>query len=434
MVVGCASAGAQPPAPGSESTQSVTHAETPASDTAGPVILPEPTPEAVRYYKTGIALWLFNRFWELLIPGILIFTGFSARIRDLARRWGRWWYFTIVLYWILFLLLNYVIDWPLSFYAGFVRQHAYGMSNQTFGKWLGDSVIEVGVTAAFGAAFLWVPYLLLKKSPRRWWLYTGLLMYPFLAFILLIKPIWVDPLYNDFGPMKDKALESKILQLADSAGIEGSRVYEVDMSVDTKALNAYVTGFHHTKRIVLWDTIIAALNEKELLFVMAHEMGHYVLGHVVKGILFFGTLILLGLGCAHVLAMRMIRRFGNRFRFHELADIASVPLLMFVFYLITLVFDPIGLAYSRHMEHEADRFALELTQDNHDAAEAFVKLYSENLGYPDPGLLVTLWRSSHPSIADRVAFCNTYHPWETGGPLEYGSLFHRRPEAEVQNP
>lgn len=410
---------AQQPTP---PTQGTAQAET---TDAAPVTVPPPSAKAVRFYRTGVALWLFGKFWEILIPGIIVFTGFSAALRNTAQRVGRNWFFTIAVYWVLFMAVMYVIDWPLSFYAGYLRQHAYGLSNQTFAKWFTDSLKGRAVLMVSGCLFLWVPYLLLKKSPRRWWFYTGLLMVPFITLMMFVMPIWIDPLFNKFGPMKDKALESKILHLAESAGIEGSRVYEVDKSVDTNAINAYVTGFLDTKRIVLWDTILKKLDEKEILFVMAHEMGHYVLGHVVHGIFFFSALIMLGLYIANRFALALIRRFSARFKFDQLWDVASVPLLLVVFSIVSLFLDPVGLAYSRHLEHEADRFGLELTQNNHAAAEAFVKLYSENLGYPDPGWLITVLRSSHPPIAQRIAFCNTYYPWETGKPLKYGYLFHR---------
>lgn len=397
---------------------------------AGPVAVPEPSDEAVRYYRSGIAWWAFNKIWEILLPGVILFTGFSAAIRSTASRLGRKWFFTIGLYWVFFVSVLYVVNWPISFYLGYVRQHAYGMSNQTFLKWLADSLIGQGVLAVFGFLFLWVPYLLLDKSPRRWWLYTGLLMVPFLAFVMFVMPVWIDPLYNKFGPMKDKDLENKILALAESAGIEGSRVYEVEKSVDTKAINAYVTGFYETKRIVLWDTIIDKLDDDELLFVMAHEMGHYVLGHVVWGIFFFSGLILAGLYLAHRIASGLLARYAARFGFDRVSDIASIPLMLVALNIAMLLLEPVGLAYSRHMEHEADRFALELTRDNRAGGEAFVKLSTENLGYPDPGWLIILLRSSHPPIARRVAFCNEYRPWESGAELRYGGLFH--PEAKSQ--
>lgn len=390
-----------------------------------PVTLPEPSEKAVRYYRTGIVLWAFAKVWELFVPALLVFSGFSARMRNLAVRMGRKWLFVIVVYWVLFVLVDFLMDLPLSFYAGYLRQHAYGLSNQTLAKWTTDALLGILVTCVFGAVFLWVPFLLVKRSPRRWWLYTGLLIYPFMFFVLFVVPIWVDPLFNDFQPMQDKALEAKILNLAESAGIEGGRVFEVNKSVDTKALNAYVNGFLNTKRIVLWDTAIKALTERELLFVMAHEMGHYVLGHVVRGVFVFSTLAFVSLYVIYQLGNVCMRKFGGRMGFTEWNDVAALPLFMFLSFAVSLVIEPVGLTYSRHIEHEADRFGLELTQDNHSAATAFVKLYSENLGYPRPHWIMKVLRSSHPPTAERVDFCNTYRPWEGGDPLRYGDLFER---------
>lgn len=182
--------------------------------------------------------------------------------------------------------------------------------------------------SGIGVLFLWVPYTLLRRSPRRWWLYTGLLMIPFLFFVSLIAPIWIDPLFNRFGPMKDKALEANILRLADRAGIEESRMFEVAKSEDTRALNAYVTGFGNTKRVVLWDTTIAALDDGELLVVMGHEMGHYVLGHVWRSIFFFSVVIMATLYAIHRTAGWLISRYQHRFGFAELSDVASLPLIL----------------------------------------------------------------------------------------------------------
>jgi Zn-dependent protease with chaperone function len=320
-----------------------------------------------------------------------------------------------------------VVDWiltlPLAYYAGFVRQHAYDLSNQTFSKWLGDSVKGLGVGIVAFVLFAWLPYLLIEKSPRRWWLYTGLAVIPFLVLGMLVAPIWIDPLFNDFGPMQDEELEAAILATAERAGIEGGRVFEVDKSVDTNAVNAYVTGFGGTQRIVLWDTIIAKLGRDELLFVMGHEMGHYALHHVVWGLLFGSLGALVALYLLYRTAGWCVARWGGRCGFGELHDFASLPLALLLLGLFGLVLTPPGLAFSRFQEHEADRFALELTQDNHAGAMAFVQLQGENLGNPRPGLLSKIWRSTHPPLGERIDFCNDYRPWETGGPLRYAHLF-----------
>ncbi len=389
----------------------------------GPVAVPEPSKKAVRYYNGGVALWVIDLIWGLLVPAIFLLTGFSATLRNLAQRIGRKWFFTIGIYFILFSLVNFLIDFPLSYYESFWREHAYELSNQTFGKWFGDELKSLLVSCVAGFLFLWVPYLLLRKSPRRWWFYTALVMVPFLFFVMLITPIWIDPLYNDYGPMKDKTLEAQILAQADRAGIEGSRVFEVNKSIDTKTMNAYVAGFLNTKRIVIWDTIIAKLTPNELLFAIGHEMGHYVLGHVYKGILFFSALILATLFVAHHLSKGLINRYKTRFGFDQLSDIASLPLILLLAGFIWLGVAPVANAYSRWLEHEADRFGLEITQNNRAAAMAFVKLMTEDLGVPRPYPIVVIWRSDHPTLGDRIDFCNSYKPWKYGRPLKYERYF-----------
>ena len=412
---------AQSPPPGSPAT-----AQADAAPSSAPVPVPAPSDKAIRYYRTGNLLWAVETLWAFLVPALLLFTGLSARLRDAARRIGRNWFFTIALYAIFFTLLTFVIDLPLAWYSDFVREHAYGLSSQTAAKWWTDALKGLALGCIFLPLTLWFPYMLLRKSPRRWWLYTGLASVPLLVFLLFITPIWIEPLFNDFGPMKNKALETRILALADRAGIEGSRVYEVNKSVDTKTVNAYVTGFGNTKRIVLWDTILAKLNEPEVLFVMGHEMGHYVLGHTYQLIALGSALILFGLWVIHLTAGGLIDRFGDRFGFHELSDVASVPLIGLLFSLASFALSPVALAIDRHVEHEADRFGLEITRDNHDCGTAFAKLQQENLSVPRPGLLFKLWRSSHPPLGERIDFCNEYRPWETGQPLRYGELIGRQ--------
>ena len=412
-----------PPTAGAAASVAATPAATPAPEPIGPVPVPAPTEQALRYYDSGNRVWLVDSALSLLVPALFLFTGWSARIRDLARRVGRKWFFTVALYVVLFSLASFVLELPWGYYTDFVREHAYGQSNQTFDKWLSDTVKGLLVGLLLGALFAWVPFLLLKKSPQRWWLYTAALSIPFIVLMLLVTPVWIEPLFNKFGPMKDKSLESAILSLAGRAGIEGGRVFEVDKSVDTKAVNAYVTGFGQTKRIVLWDTTIAKLERRQLLFVMGHEMGHYVLGHVWKLIALASLLVLVTLWVAHRTAGWFIARWRGRFGFDSLADVAALPLLLLLANGCSLVVSPALLAYTRHQEHESDRFGLEITRDNRAAATAFVTLQAENLGNPRPGLLYKLWRSSHPPLGERIDFCNAYRPWQSGRPGRYEGLF-----------
>ena len=375
-----------------------------------PVAVPVPSEEARRFHRGNNILWAFNQAWALVDlrrAGVL---GAVGRIRDLARRIGRVWFFIVGVYVILYLVLVSAINLPLSYYQGFVRLHAYGVSNQTLGKWAHDAATRLGVSMAVGFALTWIPFALMARSPRRWWLYLGILSIPFLFLTMLVEPVWIDPLFNHFGPMKDRPLEGRILDLARRAGIDGSRVFEVEKSVDTKAMNAYVTGVFDTKRIVLWDTMLAKLDPPEVLAVMGHEMGHYVLGHVVRSILLGSFVILAGLFFVDRAGRWLIARFRDRLGFDRLSDVASVPLILLLMHVSSLFLGPVVLAYSRYQEHEADRFGLDLTGDTHAAATAFVKMQHENLGEPRPGLFYKIFRATHPSTGERIDFCNTYRP------------------------
>jgi Zn-dependent protease with chaperone function len=378
------------------------------------VAVPEPSPEAIEYYRSGNLLWVVSQAVALAIPAVVLLTDLSVRIRNLAHRIGRKWLFVVLAYVLVYCLLTFAVQLPLAFYGGFVRQHAYGLSNQTFLKWLSNLLKARGLELGCAGLVLWVPYLLMTRSPRRWWLYTALLALPAMFFVAFIKPIWVDPLFNDFGPMTDKQLEAEILALANEAGIENGRVFEINMSADTKALNAYVTGLGSSKRIVLWDTLLAKLTPREVRVVMAHEMGHYVLNHVMLGLSAAFVGIVVALFLIDRAAAFLLGRYSRRLGFDQLSDIASLPLMVLLAQLVVFLMMPVGLAVSRHMEHEADRFALELTHDNHAAATAFACFQTENLSYPNPGFLYTLFRATHPSLAERIEFSNDYRPWNTG--------------------
>jgi len=392
---------------------------------ATPVTVPPATPEALRYYASGNWLWALDQVVGIVLLAVILFCGASARLRTWAQLIGRKWFFTIAVYFALFMILTFIVTLPLTYYVEFVRQHDYGLSNQTLQKWWTDSLIGLAVSCVAGAVFLWVPYLLLRKSPRRWWLYTAAAAIPFIVVANLVAPIWIAPLFNTFEPMHDKALEARILSLADRAGIEDSRVFEVNKSVDTKTLNAYVAGVWQTKRIVLWDTIIARLDERELLFVMGHEMGHYVLAHVWQMVALSSLFILVVLYAAYKTMGAIVARWGHRFGFSDIADVASLPLLLLVTSVFSLAIAPAQLALTRHLEHEADRFGLEITQANHSAGTAFVKLQQEALANPWPGPLFKLWRASHPPLGERIVFSNEYHPWREGGPMRYADRFRK---------
>ena len=223
--------------------------------------------------------------------------------------------------------------------------------------------------------------------------------------------------------MQDKVLEAKILALSSRAGIDEACIFEVDKSQETKTLNAYVTGLGASQRIVLWDTTIQTLSADQLLFVMGHEMGHYVLHHLWWGILCSSLLALFSFYCIDRIGNWLLHRSHRLFCFSHLDNIASVPLFLLLIGLFQLLLLPLFNAASRDREHEADRFGLEITQNNQAAGEAFIVLQRGNLKNPYPGPIYQLWRAAHPALGKRVEFTNSYCPWEKGEPLKYES-FH----------
>lgn len=387
------------------------------------VAVPEATEQAMRYYWSGNILWILQQFWSFAVPLIFLFTGLSGKLSHFAARVGRNWYFTLVVYLALFIAIYQLLNLPLDFYASYIREHQYGLSTQPLGRWFGN--YGKGFLVAFIAAslFVWIFYLLLKKSPKRWWFYSSLASVAILFTMMFVQPIWIDPLFNRFGPMKNKELEGQILSLAARAGIEQGRVFEVDKSQDTKTLNAYVVGFGSTNRIVLWDTTIQQLTPDQILFVMGHEMGHYVLHHMWWQMLYFTIMAFVIFYLTYRAAHFLLRRYHARFGFHDLSQFASLPLLLLCITAFTFLTSPLDNFFSRQLEHNADCFGLEITQNNQAAAEAFIALQMQNLANPRPGSLFKFWRSTHPPLGERIDFCNAYCPWSEGLPLKYGRFF-----------
>jgi Zn-dependent protease with chaperone function len=391
--------------------------------TAG-VAVPEPSALAVRYHRSGNVLWAGATLLDLLLPAALLFTGLSARVRRAAERIVRGRRFaTIALYAVGYVLIQALVFLPLSWYAGYVRQHAYGLSTETAAAWLGDWAKAIAISAIVAALLLWIPYWLLRISTRRWWMWTGLLTAPLTVLAMVVIPVYIAPLFDEHGRMRDRALEQRLARLAARAGIPDSRIYEVTKSDETRLVNAYVAGFGGTKRIVLWDTLVDRLQPDEVEFVVGHEIGHFVLRHTLTIIVSATFLVTLSLWVVHRLAGWLIVRFRGRFEFDRLDDVASLPLLALVGGVVMLAASPAALALSRWQEREADRFGLEITRDNHAAARAFVRLQEDNLAVPRTGLLFRLWRGSHPDLADRIEFANRYRPWLQGQPLRYGDRF-----------
>jgi Zn-dependent protease with chaperone function len=360
------------------------------------------TPEMVRYSHTRYALYFGAALLNALALLFLLRSRVSARLRDLAEQRGKNGLLRAYIYYPLFTLAYGLLTLPLTFYASYLLPHQYGLSNQSLRGWLLDGAKSFGISAALGPPVLALLYWTIRRSPRRWWVGFWLASIPLLVLMILLAPLIIDPLFSRFQPLRDERLRERILALARRAGIERSRVFEVDASQRTKAVNAYVTGIGGSARIVLWDTLIEKLDEDEILFVMAHEMGHYVEGHVplLLGVSILGSfaaLFLVDRGTRKVL-----EKNGEAWGARGLEDLASFPALLLVLSLLNFFGSPVEAALSRTIERRADTFGLRMTNDGRAAASAFIKLSELNLSLPNPPPFVEFWFFTHPPLQDRI--------------------------------
>lgn len=378
------------------------------------------------YQNTRVALAFLEPFYALLVGVFVLFSGLAARIRDIARGMGRRLYVQVLVYLAIYAALGFVVAFPFEWYRGWALDRQYGLTGQSLGGWLGDQVKTLGFSiAALGLVpVVALAYAAIRRSPRRWWLWLGAGTLPVIAAAALLQPLVFEPAFNRFQPLRDAALRARIVDLAERAGIPGRRVLEADKSRQTTRFNAYVSGFGASQRIVLWDTMLEGMEPDEILFVMGHEMGHDRLAHIGQGILWAGLAAFAFFGMLQLLAGAAIRRFGDRWGFHEPGDVASLPLLALLIALLGFATLPVVQARSRQVEHEADVYGLEVTRLNDAAARAFIALAEQNRSDPEPAPLVKAFLHSHPPLVERVRFAESYRPWDAGRPNRY---FRGRP-------
>lgn len=345
--------------------------------------------------------------WALLV--IILFTGLSKRFLDISEKISGRKSIQFLMYLLILFVFLTVVTLPLDFFRDYIVEHNYSLSNQSIGAWFGDWAKAIPISYFMMALAFGFIYFLIKRYPRRWWLVFSIGAIPFVILMIVVAPVLVAPLFNDFKPLQNQQLKTQLLNLAGKAGIDGADVFQVDASRQSKKLNAYVTGLFSTKRIVLYDTIINAMTTDELMFVMAHEMGHYVMNHVW---IMVGMIIIMILICTWIIATllpRIILKYSGRLGFSEMKSYASMPFIMLAFSLIMFFIQPATNSISRHFERASDKFGLEMTGYNGEAAAvAFEKLSAYNLADPNPGALREFWFYSHPALYKRIEFVKGY--------------------------
>ncbi|MFN7251719.1 MAG: M48 family metallopeptidase [Anaerobacillus sp.] len=352
------------------------------------------------FSKWGNVIYFIYAPLEWIIYIFILCFGFSQLFARWSQQISKYRFFQTALYVVLMSTFCYIIVFPIRYFS-FSISKQYGVNIQSFNSWMKDNLIGFWIEAVMLTIVVYVIMLLVSNSPKRWWLYTWFLSIPFTLFLMFIQPVVIDPLYNDFYRIQDKDLEREILQLAQQSNIPAEHVYEVKMSEKTNALNAYVTGIGSNLRIVLWDTTLERLSKDEVLFVMAHEMGHYDLKHLKQ--LLLGTIAMsfVGLFITSKLYQLTINNFGRQLRLKR-DDLAALPIIFLILSMLSFAVSPITNGVSRAYEYQSDRYALQLTNDADAAVKTFQKLSVEGLADVNPPKLVKLFRYTHPPIVERI--------------------------------
>lgn len=360
---------------------------------------------ASEYQQIRRRLTLFHLLLTPSLLGILIASGWTFGMRQNALalvgagEWG-----VVAVYFLLFSLFFLIFDLPLSFYSGFVLEHQFDLSNQSFGQWLLDLGKKTLLSFVLSLVLLECLYWIIRQSPGSWWVWAWA-AYAFVSYILgKVFPVVIVPLFYKYGKLEDKELEAKVLALAKRFGMPVENVYSLNLSKTTKKANAAFMGIGRTKRVVLSDTLVNNFTHPEVEVVVAHELGHYK-HHDVWRLLGFGLAAsLIGFAAG----FWGINMFAPAMALSSAADVAGLPLLFLIFYAANLALMPLMNGYSRRRERAADRFALKTVAAPDVFISCMEKLGEQNLADPEPPAWYEWFFYDHPSIAKRVKMAKNW--------------------------
>ena len=352
------------------------------------------------YFEGGYWLILWHYLLSAGIALLLLGTRISARLRDFAERTTRFKFLQVVIYAVPYILIGSLLAFPLTVYESFYREHAYGMATQTFGAWFGEQLKGLVISLIIAPLALGGLYAVFRRAPRTWWLWGTALVLGFMMFGMLISPVYIQPRFNTYKPLADPAVSEPILALARENKIPVTQVFEVDASRQTKRISANVSGFLGTTRIALNDNLLTHCTLPEIRHVMGHEMGHYVLNHTGKLLLFFGSLFLVSFAVARATFGYALKRWGHRWGVRGIADPAGLPLLTLIFATVLFLLTPITKTLTRIVESDADAFALQTAREPDAAAAVALKLGAYRK--LDPGPLEEFIFFDHPSGRARI--------------------------------
>jgi Zn-dependent protease with chaperone function len=388
---------------------------------------PEKLSQAIDYSRIRVVLDFVGSGWGILQLVLLLVLGIAAWMRDVVERasghrWVQGFLFTF-----LFLLVTTLLMLPLDLY-GHHEAIVYGQSVQGWGSWTGDMAKSFGLTLLLGWLFVMLLFWVIAKSPQRWWFWFWIPVMISVVVGVFVTPVLIDPLFHKFEPLEksDPALVARLEQVVHRAGvaIPPDRMFLMKASVKVTGLNAYVTGFGPSKRVVVWDTTIQKATPDEILFIFGHELGHYVLGHIPATVEFAGVLLLVEFYLGSLAVRWLIRRYGSLWRIDSQRDWAALVVMVLVLSVLSFFSEPIVGAYSRAHEHAADVYGQEaihgiVADPQKTAQQAFQVLGETSLVDPNPNHFVEFWTFDHPSISSRAAFAAAYNPWLPGRHPKY---------------
>jgi len=371
-----------------------------ATDAYLALIPPDAKARSDAYFEGGYWLLLWELLYGAVVALLLLNLRWSARMRDLAERITRFGPLRTAIYWIEYMVLIFILGFPLAYYEGYVREHKYGLATQTFGPWMRDQLMALLVNAILGAIITMLLFGIVRKVQRNWWIWGALVTSLFLVFVQIIAPVYIFPLFNKITRLNDPKITDPILRLARANGIPAHDVYQIDASKQTTRMSANVSGFGHTMRITLNDNLLRRGSPEEIQAVMGHEMGHYVLNHVYKGLMQFLILIVLWFAALNWSLERALARWGEKWQIRGIGDTAILPLVILASSIFFFILTPVVNTVIRVQEFEADMYGLNASREPDGFAQAAIHLGEYRKMSPGP---VEEWIFfDHPSGRTRI--------------------------------
>jgi STE24 endopeptidase len=352
------------------------------------------------YFEGGYWLVLWDFLYGVIVALVLLNLRWSAAFRNLAERMSRFKPLQTIVYWAQYIVVTAVVAFPLTVYEGFFREHKYGLATQTFGPWLGDQLKGLLVGLVLGALAATVLFGVVRRLPRTWPMWGAIVAIVFFIFGILISPVYIAPLFNKYTRLNDPKITGPILSMARANGIGARDVFEVDASRQTTRMSANVSGFANTMRITLNDNLLRRGSPEEIQAVMGHEMGHYVMNHIAKAILFFAVIIVIFFAYLRWGLAWSLARWREKWQIRDVGDTAVLPLVALLASIFFFVLTPVSNTYIRVQEHEADMYGLNASRQPDGFAQAAIHLGEYRK--MDPGRLEEWIFFDHPSGRNRI--------------------------------